>query len=105
MTDMSLWPTLGQTVADLARNEQLSRETLNAGVYVRSLDRANGMERTGAYTIDQAVYGGSVAWGPYLDTINAGTVAPRDAVTQTFDAQRGMQTLHMGTGHILDVLA
>ncbi len=105
MTDTSLWPTLGQTIADLARNEQLNRETLNAGVYARSLDRANGMERTGSHTIDQAVYGGSVAWGPFLDTINAGTVVPRDAVMQTFDAQRGMQTLHMGTGAILDALA
>ncbi len=105
MTDTTLWPTLGQTVADLARNEQLNRETLNAGVYVRSLDRMNGMERTGSHTIDQAVYGGTVAWGPYLDTINAGTVVPRDAVTQTFDAQRGMLTLYTGTGHILDTLA
>ena len=104
MTDMSLWPSLGQTIADLARNEQLNRETLNAGVYVRSLDRANGMERTGAYPIDQAVYGGIVA-GNYLDTLNAGTAVPRDAVTQTFDAQRGMITLYTGTGNILDSLA
>ena len=104
MTDTSLWPTLGQTVADLARNEQLNRETLNAGVYTRSLDRENGMERTGAHPIDQAVFGGTVAW-THLDTLNAGTVVPRDAVTQTYDAQRGMLTLFTGTGHILDTLA
>lgn len=104
VTDTSLWPSLGQTIADLARNELLNRETLNAGVYVRSLDRANGMESTGAYTIDQALYGGIVA-GNFLDTLNAGTVVPRDAVMQTFDAQRGMITLYTGTGHLVDSLA
>ena len=104
VTDTSLWPTMGQTLASLSRHESLNRETLGAGVYVRSLDRHNGMERTGAHPFDQELFGGMVA-GTHLDTINAASLVPRDAITNTMDAQRGMQTMHMGTGHLLDTLA
>lgn len=99
--ETGLWPTLGQTLADLSRAKDLNRETLGAGVYARSLDRGNGMERTGAHPVDQELFGGIVA-GKGMDSINTGNMVPRDAVTQTYDAQRGMQTMHMGGGMFID---
>ena len=102
--DTALWPTLGQTFADLSRHKILSRETIGAGVAIRSLDRANGMERTGAADYDQRLFGGSVS-GNRLDILSAGSIVPRDAMEQTFDARRGMQTMHLNGGYILDTRA
>ena len=104
ITESSLWPTLGQTLSRLAHHEILNRETLGAGVYARSLDRGNGMERTGAHPVDQELFGGAVA-GSHLDTIASASATPRDAIINTTDAQRGMQTMHMGVGHLLDAYA
>ena len=104
LTDTSLWPTLGQTIADLARHETVNRETMGAGIVARSLDRMNGLESTGAAPVEQEVYGGIVAGG-YLDTINTGCMGPRDAVVQNYDSQRGMLTLFMGRGALIDNIA
>ncbi len=103
LRDTSLWPTLGQTVADLAHHETLNRETLGAGTVARTLDRMNGMETTGARTISEDIFGGTV--GNFLDTINAGAVRPRDAVQSTYDVQRGILNLYTSNGAIVDRLA
>lgn len=102
--DTSLWPTLGQTIADLAHAEVINRETLGAGVMARSMDRMNGMAMTGAPSVVEDIFGGMVA-GRYLDTLSAGPMSPRDAVEQTYDVQRGMMTLYTGNGGIIDRMA
>ena len=102
--DTSLWPTLGQTIADLAHAEVINRETMGAGIIARSLDRMNGMDTTGPPTVSQQTYGGMVA-GNALNTISSGALAPRDAVEQTYDVQRGMMTLYTGNGGIIDRMA
>ena len=101
LTDTTILPTLGQTFAEMNREKHLTRETVGAGVFVRSLDRMNGMERTGAPSYDQFLFGG-IAVGKSMDWHISGNYVPRDAFVQTQDLHRGMQTLHMGTGHVLD---
>jgi hypothetical protein len=95
---------LGQTVADLARNEALHRETLGGGIIARTLDRMNGLETTGPPSLAQSLFGGMVA-GNFLDTINAGTLGPRDAIVQSFDMQRGMLNVYAGRGALIDNIA
>ena len=104
LANTSLWPTLGQTTADLARNEILHRETLGGGIIARTLDRMNGMETTGPPSLDQSLFGGMVA-GNFLDTIAAGTIGPRDAIVQSFDMQRGMMNVYTGRGVLVDNMA
>lgn len=103
-SETSLWPPLGQTVADLAQHQALERETMGAGVIARTLDRMNGLETTGAPSITQNTFGGMVA-GNFLDTIPAGSLGPRDAVAQIYDVQRGLMTVHTGNGILVDSLA
>jgi hypothetical protein len=80
----------------------LLRETAGADVLLRTLDRATGMERTGAADYDQYFFGGIVA-GKGMDfAINNNFIA-RDAIAQTYDCNRGMLTLHLGAGNILDI--
>lgn len=101
--DTALWPTLGETLQELSRNKTLTRETAGADVLPRTMDRANGMWRTGPPDVDQLLFGGIVA-GKEMDWINYGNMVPRDAIDQTTDARRGMLTLHLGNGAILDSL-
>ncbi len=99
-----LWPTLGETLADLSRKKNLTREVLGTGTIARTLDRGNGMERMGAADNTQGIFGGIVA-GKNMDWAIAGNVVPRDAFSQTDDLMRGLQTLHMASGHILNTSA
>ena len=101
VTDTKLWPTLAQSFARLSSEATLTRETMGAASYPRTLDRMNGMERTGAADHDQFLFGGIVA-GKSMDWSITGGYVPRDAFTQVSDLNRGMQTLHLGTGHILN---
>ena len=96
-----LWPTLAETLADLSREKTLTRETVGASALPRTLDRKNGMERTGAADETQTMFGGIVA-GKNMDWTISGNFVPRDAFMQMDDLNRGMQTLHMGTGYILN---
>jgi len=99
-----IWPTLGETLADLSRERTLTRETLGTSAIARTLDRANGMVRTGAADNAQTLYGGIVA-GKNMDWAANGNVVPRDAFSQTDDLMRGLQTLHMGSGRLLNTSA
>lgn len=96
-----LWPTLGETFAEFSRERVLTRETVGTDALPRTLDRMNGMERTGAADNNQRLFGGIVA-GDSVDWSTAGHFLPRDAFTQTDDLHRGMQVLHMGVGGILN---
>ena len=101
VSSTQLWPTLGQSLEELSRKKILLRETVGASALPRTLDRGNGMERTGAPSYDQHLFGGIVA-GDSMDWVAARHVVPRDAFMQTDDIHRGMQVLHMGTGYILN---
>ena len=101
VSDTRLWPSLAQTMEELSRKKALNRDTFGADVMARTMDRMNGMERTGAVDVDQMLFGGIVA-GDNMDYVINGNFVPRDAITQTTDAARGMLTLHLGTGHLLD---
>ena len=101
VNDTALWPTLGETLAELSRQKILTRETVGASVLARSLDRANGMERTGAADYNQRVFGGSVS-GNWLDVPGGGNLVPRDVMRQTWDEGRGMLTMHLNGGSLLD---
>lgn len=101
LTETRLWPTLAQTMDELTRQKALNRDSFGAGVAPRSLDRMNGMERTGAPDVNQAIFGGIVA-GDNMDYVINGNFMPRDAILQTADARRGMLTLHLDTGILLD---
>lgn len=101
VNNTQLWPTLAESLADLSRAKILMRETLGADAFPRTLDRGNGTERSGAADETQRLFGGIVA-GKNMDWTISGNFLPRDAFSQTDDLHRGMQTLHMGTGHILN---
>ena len=101
VNDTKLWPSLAQSLARLSSRGTLTRETMGASSYPRTLDRMNGMERTGAADYTQSLFGGIVA-GKSMDWTITGASVPRDAFAMTSDCNRGMQTLHMGTGHILN---
>lgn len=101
LNDATLWPTLGETLADLSRSKVHARETMGASCMARTLDRANGMERTGAPPRDQALFGGVVA-GKGMDWVETGNFLPRDVIMQTDDLRRGMLTLQLNTGNILN---
>ena len=101
LTETRLWPTLAQTMDELTRHKALNRDSFGAGVAARSLDRGNGMERTGAPDVNQAIFGGIVA-GKSMDWAVNGNFMPRDAILQTTDAKRGSLTLHLDTGILLD---
>ena len=102
--DTRLWPTLGQTIADGARHVLQERETVGAGVFVRTLDRANGMDTTGPASIAQSMYGGMVA-GNFLDTLAAGTHGPRDSVGMTHELVCGVDVVQTGVGFLVDRVA
>lgn len=97
----ALWPSLAETLAENSRKRVLVRETAGADVLPRTLDRANGMERTGTGDYDQYLFGGIVA-GKGMDWAVNGNFVARDAIAQTFDCRRGMLTVHLGAGNILD---
>lgn len=97
----ALWPTLAETFQENSRDRILMREYAGADVLSRTLDRANGMERTGAGDYNQHLFGGIVA-GKGMDFAINGNFIARDAIAQTFDCNRGMLTLHLGAGNILD---
>lgn len=99
--DTALWPTLDKTFQDFSRKRILLRETAGADVMPRTLDRANGMDRTGAGDYNRYLFGGIVA-GKRMDWLINGNVIARDAIAQTFDCKRGMLTLHLGAANILD---
>ena len=101
VNDTKLWPTLAQGFARLSSEATLTRETMGAAAYPRTLDRMNGMDRTGAADHGQHLFGGIVA-GKSMDWTITGGYVPRDAFVMTADCNRGMQTLHMGTGYILN---
>ena len=101
LNSTAIWPTLAETFQENSRERILMREYAGADVMPRTLDRANGMERTGAGNYDQHLFGGIVA-GKGMDfAINNNFIA-RDANAQTYDCNRGMLTLHLGAGNILD---
>ncbi len=100
LNSTKLWPTLAESLAELSREKTLTRETLGASALPRTLDRMNGMERTGAPDTGQHLFGGIVAGN--MDWTISGGFLPRDAFMRTADLQRGMQTVHMGTGYILN---
>ena len=101
VNDTTLWPTMAQSFARFSSEGTLTRETMGASTFARSLDRMNGMDRTGAADYDQHMFGGIVA-GKNMDWTITGGYVPRDAFVQVSDLNRGMQTLHMGTGYILN---
>ena len=101
VNDTALWPTLGSTLEDLSRVRVLNRETLGAAAIARTLDRENGMDRTGAAPRAQALFGGIVG-GKNMDWTEPGNFMPRDAILRTDDLRRGMLTLHQTAGTILD---
>ena len=101
LTSTRLWPTLGQTLEEYSRKRALTRESFGAGVAPRSLDRMNGMERTGAPGTNQALFGGIVA-GDNMDHVINGNFMPRDAILQTTDIKRGSLTPFLDTGILLD---
>ena len=101
VTDTQLWPSLARTLEDLSRHKAHVRETVGADVFPRTLDRMNGMERTGAEPIRQRLFGGIVA-GDGMDQVASGAFVPRDAMWMNTDANRGMLTLHLGIGLVLD---
>ena len=96
-----IWPTLAEVLAEQSRDKIITRETMGADVLPRTLDRMNGMERTGAPDEVQRLFGGIVA-SDNMDWVIAGNTVARDAITPADDLHRGMQTLHLGTGHILN---
>ena len=104
LDDTRLWPSLGEQFAEFSRDRIITREAMGASVAARTLDRGNGMERTGAVDNDQRLFGGIVA-GKSMDWTITGHILPRDAFMQSDDISRGMQVLHMSTGHILDTTA
>lgn len=101
LSEKKIWPTLGQTLEELSRKKTHSRDTLGADALPRTLDRMNGMWRSGAESPTQALFGGIVA-GKDMDWVLSGNVVPRDAVLQRTDAQRGLLTMHLGGGLLLD---
>lgn len=101
VNDTKLWPTMAESFARFSSEGTMTRETMGASTYARTLDRGNGMDRTGAPDYDRELFGGIVA-GKSMDWAITGGYVPRDAFTQTSDLHRGMQTLHMGTGYILN---
>lgn len=104
LTESRLWPTLAQTLDEYSRKKALNRDSFGADVATRSMDRMNGMERTGAVSVDQALFGGIVA-GDNMDYVINGNFMSRDAILQVTDARRGMLTMHLGTGMLLDTQA
>lgn len=104
LDDTRLWPSLGEQFAEFSRDRIITREAMGASVAARTLDRGNGMERTGAVDNDQRLFGGIVD-GKSMDWAITGHILPRDAFMQTDDISRGMQVLHMSTGHILNTTA
>ena len=103
LNDTRLWPTLGRTIADGARHVLQERETVGAGVFIRTLDRANGMETTGPASIEQTLYGGMVA-GRFLDTLAEGTHGPRDAVGMNHELVSGVFVVPAGVGGLVDYI-
>lgn len=91
----ALWPGLAETLAEGARPRVLLRETAGADVMMRTLDRAGGMERTGADDYERRVFNGSAA-GRSAD------LAAGEAVARNLDAAREVRTAHLGVGAILD---
>ncbi|GHV53930.1 hypothetical protein FACS1894206_05620 [Deltaproteobacteria bacterium] len=96
-----LWPTLGESLAELVRPKHLVRATTGASASARTLDRAGGMERTGAAPLEQDIFGGIVA-GKKMDWTMSGNYVARDVISRADDLRRGMITLHLGRGNILD---
>ena len=103
VTDTSLWPALGQIIAEGARYDHVNRETAGPGVFMRTYDRAGGMETTGAPPIEQSIYGGIVA-GNFLDTLAAGTHGPRDAVGMNHELVSSALIVHTGNGVLVDTV-
>lgn len=101
VNDTALWPTLGETLEDLSRPRVITRESMGASRMARTLDRQGGMERTGAPSRAQYLFGGIVA-GKDMDWAASGNFVPRDAIMQTGDVRRGTLTAHLGPGTILD---
>jgi len=101
VNDTSLWPTLGETLQEMSRPKVITRETMGASVMARTLDRQGGMERTGAASRDQYLFGGVVA-GKSMDRVISGNYVPRDAIVQSSDMRRGMLTGHLSPGNIID---
>lgn len=101
LDDTRLWPNLGEQFAEFSRDRIVTREAMGASVIARTLDRGNGMERTGAVDTDQRLFGGIVS-GESMDWGITGHILPRDAAMQSDDISRGMQVLHLSTGHILN---
>lgn len=101
VNNKAVWPTLGETLEELSRRKLHTRETMGAAVMARTLDRESGMERTGAPSRDQALFGGIIA-GKGMDWVATGNYVPRDAIRQTDELRRGTLTLHLGIGSILD---
>lgn len=101
VNDTSLWPTLGETLEELSRKKVLTRETAGADVYMRTLDRAGGMERTGAAPVDQLLFGGIVA-GKGMDWASYGNVTARDVTERVYDAQTAALTVNTASGSIIN---
>lgn len=99
--DTSLWPTLGQTIAEGAHYVLQERETIGAGAFMRTFDRAGGLDTTGPSSIEQSVYGGMVS-GNFLDTLAAGTHGARDAVGMNHELISSVNVVHMDTGVLVD---
>lgn len=101
LNDTSLWPTLGETLEEFSRKKVLTRETAGAGVYMRTLDRAGGMERTGAAPLDQFLFGGIVA-GRGIDWASYGNITARDVTERVYDAQTATLTVDTASGSIIN---
>ncbi|CAK7059756.1 MAG: hypothetical protein DELT_01378 [Desulfovibrio sp.] len=101
LSKMGIWPTLAETFQDFSRKDIIVRETSGADVNQRALDRANGMERTSSGSYDQYLFGGITA-GKSMDWVINGNFVARDNITQTTDGKRGILTMHLHAGNILD---